>query len=116
MIRKSVIFNFSVSIAVLFSILFQSVHSVEHYHEDLAATECHHEYGESKTEITHEHASLDHCAICDFTFNTFISSEIFSFAAASSTYETKPFFQSHETPIYFSGDSRFLRGPPQFIV
>ncbi|HEX8270937.1 MAG TPA: hypothetical protein VF581_13675 [Flavobacterium sp.] len=113
--KKRALLNVSLAFAVLFSILFQSLHSLEHLVEQLTTEICEHAHSDSKAEFTHEHHKFDHCAICDFTFSSFVGTTSYQCSAILSRIEV-PYFSFYcELPISFSGCSYSLRGPP-FIV
>lgn len=114
--KKQSIINFSLMIAVLFSILFQSFHSYEHLAKQLSQELCHHKYNLHKTEFTHQHHNFDSCFVCDFTLSSFVSAETFLYTLQFAHTEIPHFFTANETPKRFSGSSYLLRGPPNFIV
>lgn len=95
--------------------LFQSFHSYEHFEREISEKKCHHKYN-SKAEITHQHHNYDHCFVCEFTFASFISPEIFSYRLHFAHTGIPYFYSFSETPTRFSGSSYSLRGPPSFIV
>lgn len=113
--KKLVGLNWVLTLAVLFSILFQSIDSYGHFAKLRTEKHCLHEY-HSDAEITHQHHHLDHCFVCDFTFSSFISPETFSFKPLL-TYPKKTSLRHvNELIVSFSGSSYSLRGPPNFIV
>lgn len=114
--KKLVIINLSLMAAVLFSILFQSLHSYEHLAKQFAEKQCHHHYHQGKTEFTHHHTEFDHCFVCEFTLSSFISPENYSYALNFSHKEIPYFFNITKASASFSGSSYFLRGPPDFII
>jgi len=104
-------------ITVLFSILFQSIHSYEHLAKQLSEKQCHHEYNITNTEITHQHHNFDHCFVCEFTLNSFVASEISSFEFKKITIPSGyTFFKSRAITQFFKGSLFALRAPPSFIV
>lgn len=106
------IINFALSVAVLFSILFQSVHSYEHLAKQLSEKECFHEYKSSK-EITHQHEAFENCFVCTFTLSSFIGSETISFEFKRTAIDLAvPFSTSRIFPSFFKGALFSLRGPP----
>lgn len=107
--------NLVFAIAVLFSILFQSLHSFEHLEKEFSEKQCHHQY-HSPSEITHQHHNFDHCFVCEFTFASFIAPETYSYPSHSVLRTIPYFFTATETPESFSGCSYSLRGPPTFIA
>ncbi len=101
---------------VLFSMLFQSIHSYEHLAKQLSEKKCHHKYV-SNQEITHQHHYLDHCYVCNFTLSNFISSDFSSFEFKKTNISLgNSFFQSREITQFFKGSLFALRAPPNFIV
>jgi hypothetical protein len=114
--KKFVILNSFLALAVLFAMLFQSVHSYEHLAKQLSEKKCTHKYISSH-EITHQHHNYDRCFVCDFTLSHFVSLSIshFEFKKISipSGYSI---FKSREITQFFKGSLFALRAPPSFIV
>ena len=114
--KKFVIVNSFLTLAVLFTMLFQSVHSYEHLVQQLSQKECQHKYT-SKQEITHQHHNFDHCYVCSFTISNFISTAIspieFKKTTIPSGYSSS---KSREITQFFKGSLFALRAPPSFIV
>ena len=113
--KKIIIINVLLSMAVLFSILFQSVHSYEHHSEQLTEKHCHHDHSKNKTELTHGHSIAEKCFTCDFSFSSFTTSDFYVFqfhknsiVKAFSCF----FFQPHSS--FFNGSLFSLRAPPIF--
>jgi hypothetical protein len=101
---------------VLFSMLFQYVHSYEHLAKQLSEKNCDHKYTSSQ-EITHQHHNFDNCFVCSFTVSTFISSDIALFEFKKTTIPSGySFFKSREITQFFKGSLFALRAPPSFIV
>jgi hypothetical protein len=114
--KKFVIVNYFLAVAVLFSILFQFVHSYEHLAKQLSEKDCHHKYTSSQ-EIMHQHHGFDHCFVCHFSVSSFVASEISSFEFQKITIPSGySFFKSKEITQFFSGSLFALRAPPVFIV
>src|SRR6187402_2580062 len=114
--KKFVILNSFLALAVLFVMLFQSVHSFEHLAKQLSEKKCHHKYTSSE-EITHQHHNFDHCFVCDFTISNFVASDIHHFEFKKFTVPTGySFFKSREITQFFKGSLFALRAPPSFIV
>ena len=110
--KKFVLLNTFLMLAVLFSMLFQYVHSYEHLAKQLSEKECHHKYT-SKQEITHQHISFDHCFVCDFTISTFISSDIFNFEFKKIIIPSGySLLNSRKITQFFKGSLFALRAPP----
>jgi len=101
---------------VLFSILFQYVHSYEHLAIQLSEKKCYHKYNSTK-EITHQHHNYDRCFVCDFTLSSFISAAISHFEFKKINIPSGySFSQSGEITQFFKGSLFALRAPPVFIV
>lgn len=114
--KKIVIVNSFLMFAVLFTMLFQSIHSYEHLVSQLSEKKCHHKYISSK-EITHQHHNFDHCFICNFTLSSFVSSDVSYFEFQKNTFPSIHFiFKSREITQYFAGSLFALRAPPSFIA
>jgi hypothetical protein len=114
--NKKVIIGLFLSLAVLFSILFQGFHNYEHFLKLLAQKECHHKYNVTNTEITHQHHKYDQCDVCQFTFGSYISPEIFTFQFHTNYKFAPHLFEKSELVILFSGSLYALRGPPIFNI
>jgi hypothetical protein len=113
--KKLVLLNWALTVAVLFSILFQSVDSYGHLATQRTEKQCHHKHN-SNAEITHQHHKFDHCFVCEFTFSSFISPETFAFQTQI-IHQEKPFLLSvNKVFVPFFGSSHSLRGPPNCIV
>jgi hypothetical protein len=102
-------------LAVLFSMLLQSVHSFEHLSHLFSEKECHHKYT-GQTEISHQHHPFDHCFVCEFTFGTFLSPKSFSYQLQLQQRAIPYFFAATEAVFSFSGSTYAPRGPPSSIV
>jgi hypothetical protein len=114
--KRFVIVNLFLVFAVLFAMLFQSVHSYEHVTKQLAEKQCHHKYASSK-EITHQHHAYDHCFICSFTLSSFVGSDFSHFEFKKITFPSGyTFFKSRGITQFFKGSLFALRAPPSFIV
>ncbi|WP_188049466.1 hypothetical protein [Flavobacterium sp. GP15] len=110
--KNKLIVSLSLVITVLFSILFQSVHTYEHIAKQLSEKHCDHKYNVSGTEITHQHHNADHCYVCHFVTSSYLTPLDFSYKLYSVAGEI-PYFKSKiETVISFSGSNYSLRGPP----
>ncbi|MEZ0181030.1 MULTISPECIES: hypothetical protein [Flavobacterium] len=114
--RKQLILSFAFAVTILFSILFQSVHSYEHIVKQLSEKQCHHDYNDPNGEITHQHHNYDLCFVCNFAFGSYIVPESISFQFHTFGTETPYFFPLTEKIFSISKPSYLLRGPPAFIV
>lgn len=113
--RKFALLNISLIVAVLSSILFQSIHSFEHIIVEFSSEHCEHSHETGAAQITHQHHNFDHCFSCQFNFSSFIAPHNFSFTF-NSVYKAIPYFLcTIETPSSFSGISYSLRGPPALL-
>jgi len=108
--------NVLLMIAVLFSMLFQSLDSFVHYKAQLSEKECHHKYNTTNTEITHQHHSFEHCFVCKFSLGSFLSPNKLNFQRELILAKIPYFFAKNQTTNRFSGSVYCLRGPPFFIV
>jgi hypothetical protein len=110
------ILNSFLMVAVLFSILFQYIHSYEHFEIQISEKKCHHKYF-SNDEITHQHHKYDLCFICDFKISNFIHSDVTTFDLKKPTLFSRLLvFKSREITQFFKGSLFALRAPPSFIV
>ena len=109
--KKFAIINLSLMLTVLFSILFQSVHSYEHFAHDETISHGHSEDGKTKFQA-HDH---DHekCFVCEFNLSNFIPTEFTSFTVllAFKAY-SEVNFPASQTAVTFSGSLFAHRGPP----
>ncbi len=109
--------SFALSLLILTSLVLQSVHSYRHINDFLSEKKCNHQYAINKTVIAHQHHQLDHCLSCEFTFSTYIKSNLLSF----SFYTTANFilytnsYCKKITP-FFKGSLFQLRAPPSYII
>jgi hypothetical protein len=114
--KKQLILSVSFALTILFSILFQSIHSYEHIVKQLSEKQCHHDYNDPSGEITHQHHDYDLCYVCHFAFGSYIVPENFSFAFQTFHEEIPFFFVFSENVFSFSGSAYLLRGPPAAII
>ncbi|PXY41761.1 hypothetical protein DMB65_06915 [Flavobacterium cheongpyeongense] len=114
--RRQLITGFSMALIVLFSILFQSIHSYKHIAKQLSEKKCHHNYKDTNGEITHQHHNDDSCVVCHFSFGNYITPEKISFQFYKIQKEIPYFIRSSESVITFSGSLYTLRGPPSALV
>ncbi|MFQ3173426.1 MAG: hypothetical protein ACI9WT_001872 [Flavobacterium sp.] len=110
--KKFSFVNFILTIAVLFSILMQSVHSYEHIIKQFSEENCHHKLT-SGTEITHQHNKFHTCYLCSFSISSFLSADvnysevsILVLSSGNSSAISKEIIQ------FFKGSLFALRGPP----
>jgi hypothetical protein len=108
--KKFALLNLSLMLTVLFAILFQSVHSYEHFLVDGAVVHQLDSHNQDLHQNDHNHQK---CFVCEFTFNSFVSVEITSFTFKTSFERIAYHFFYTENPSFFSGSHSSLRGPPQ---
>ncbi|WP_166922598.1 hypothetical protein [Flavobacterium poyangense] len=114
--KKQLILSVSFALTVLFSILFQSIHSYEHIVKQLSEKQCHHDYNDPSGEITHQHHNYDVCFVCHFSFESYVLPEQFSFQFHTTTEGIPYFFTLSEKIFSFPESAYLLRGPPVAIV
>lgn len=110
--RKQLILSVSLALTVLFSILFQSIHSYEHIVKQLSEKQCHHNYNDPNGEITHQHHDYELCYVCHFVFGSYIVPEQFAFQFHTFNFEVPYFAATAEKIFSFSESTYLLRGPP----
>lgn len=109
--------SFALSLLILSSIVLQSVHSFRHINDFLSEKKCDHHYAINKTVISHQHHQLDHCFSCEFTFSTYLHSNLHSFQLSKiEFFSLYTIFYSKEITQYFKGSLFQLRAPPSYIV
>ena len=113
--KKVLYIHFTLVIAILFSILFQSFDSYAHFKKETAESKCVHE-STSKHEITHQHHSAEHCFVCKFSFSAAVNSAFLVLITLNQPAENQPEFCYTEVFKTFPKNSNLLRGPPIFNV
>lgn len=115
--NKIILINLSLMVAVLFAMLFQSLHGYEHIIKDHSTPKCHLKHLTSQNQITHEHNSIEHCFACEFTFSNYKSAEIqiVSFVASLPCFKST-FYYVKRLHSFYNGISYSLRGPPFFKI
>ncbi|AWK03939.1 hypothetical protein HYN56_06710 [Flavobacterium crocinum] len=114
--KKQLILSLSFAVTILFSILFQSIHSYEHIVKQLSEKQCHHNYNDPNGEITHQHHDYDVCFVCHFAFESFIVPQNFSFQFYYFNSDIPYFFPLSEKIFSIPKSAYLLRGPPATIV
>ncbi len=102
-------------LAVMVSMLLQSVHSYEHLAKQFSQKECIHQ-SDSKSQVTHEHHNNEHCFVCGFSLSSFVLPEMVTYKLPFVTNTVPYFFIKTTSPAFFSGSCYSLRGPPLVIV
>lgn len=110
--KKIIILNISLILTVLFSLLFQSVHSYEHFLDQEHSLAVHSDDPNAK-----EIKILDHnhekCFVCEFTLGSFIATEFTCFTSQLRQVPlSKLYLNEQETPVLFCGSLYAHRGPP----
>jgi hypothetical protein len=113
--KNKIAIHFSIVIAILFSILFQSHDSYEHFEKEKAEKVCRHE-NSSKHEITHQHHSLEHCFVCEFAFSSATPFSFFELNTPKRIVKTPRSFYYSDVVKTYTNNSNLLRGPPVFNV
>lgn len=117
MSKKLHITNFIVVFSIVFALLFQSFHSMEHLSEVFTEKTCVHSETEAKVNFTHHHHGLEKCDLCHFTFSHFTSPIIITFEFHSRQFNSPQSVSLYETiKPNFEGSLFSLRAPPIFIV
>ena len=112
--KKQIIINVLLSMTVLFSILFQSVHSYEH-HFEFAENHCDHQYSKNKTEVSHGHHITEQCVVCHFNFSSFTTTSFYTLQFYKKQIEVNfTLFNLENHSTYFKGSLFSLRAPPLF--
>ncbi len=115
--NRFAIINFCLMIAVLFSMLFQSLHSYEHLIAKFSEQKCHQKHITFGTQVSHEHNTFDHCFACEFTFSHFVSSSLTPIKFLNNTIFFKStFFYLKKINQFYNGISYSLRGPPNLKI
>ncbi len=110
--NKFSIVSLVLTVTVLCSMLFQSVHKYEHIATQLAEVHCTHEK-KSATEITHHHDGYDFCGICAFKVSSFTF--VFSNTITIENFDLvtqKTAVTSPEINSFYKGSLFALRAPP----
>ena len=107
--------HFSLVIAILFSILFQSHDSYTHFKKEKAETECRHK-SSSKHQITHQHHALEHCFVCEFAFSSATPFSFFELNTPKRIVKSLRSFYYSDVVKTYTNNSNLLRGPPVLNV
>lgn len=113
--RKQILYSLTLTVAVLFSILFQSFHSYEHLEKQLSHQFCQHDHSHNKQEITHQHKVFEQCAACHFAFSSFLQTKLATYHFFTEYKEISFFGVAQPAILSFPGSLYALRGPPNFV-
>ena len=108
--QKMLFSNLLMTILVVCTIMYQSVHSFTHVLEEI-----NHSYVDDHSNHNHQHLDKKHCHICDFTFSPFTATEFLTFTFFNPTEFSEKYFFSEITFENSIIQYSFLRGPPVFI-
>lgn len=112
--KKYILISVFLSMAVLFSILFQAVHAYGHHSEEIAEKIAHH-HSDNKAEINQNHSIFEKCTTCDFSFSSFTTTDFYVFSFCKNSIVkafTSLFTKQHLS--FFTGSLFALRAPPLF--
>lgn len=111
--NKKSLLNFLFAGMVLFSILFQSLHSYEHVLEQIQKEVCYHEHNKNKADVTHAHAGFENCLVCHYSFSPFEFANSFSALLNNSEgiVDTNFIFYP-KVSLFYKGSLFALRAPP----
>lgn len=111
--KKWIIISIILSVAVLFSILFQSIHSYEHHSHQIQEKEHHHHLSKDKAELSDDHSTFEKCFTCDFSFSLFTAFTVYLFQFYKNSSENySPFYCFQQHSSFFKGSLFALRAPP----
>lgn len=111
--QKFAIINFVLSVTVLFSVLFQSIHSYVHQSEINTENLNTLENSKNKQALSHQHTINLKCAACDFQFSCFTAADFFHYNFIKIAVVTQLTTIVLPPPSsYFSGSLFSLRAPP----
>jgi hypothetical protein len=110
--RKLQIANCVITFSIVFALLFQSIHSVEHLSQIVTEKKCVHSETAAKNNITHEHHGLEKCNLCDFTLSSVFFVDSMKPLQFSKVFYSNSFYFTFQNIDFYSGSSKTLRGPP----
>ncbi|CAM3464643.1 DUF2946 domain-containing protein [Flavobacterium longum] len=115
--NKLTIWQFFLTGAFLFAVLYPSLDGLHHLEKEMSVKHCEHQYAVGKTEVNHSHHGVEKCYSCEFTFSQFLSAPILSFS------HKIPFVHSAYAATYtkdvnpaFRGSLFAHRGPPSLMM
>ena len=109
--QKLQIANAFLGLMVLFSVLFQSIHTFEHVIQQFSGKICTHKYSDDAT-LNHSH-HWEKCSVCDFAFSPTIEIKTTIVSFENPVFNNKTlYFSTPENIPFFKGSSFSLRGPP----
>ena len=103
--------NVLLGLAVLFAVLFQPIHTIEHLAKQFSEESCIHKYAEGAT-LNHIHY-WEKCQVCDFALSPTIENKTAVFSFEKPVFYNKAmYFPTSENISFFNGSFFSLRGPP----
>ncbi len=109
--------NALMGLMILFAIIFQSLHAIEHLAKQFSEEKCHHAYNHHHTEIGHGHDGLEKCFVCEFAFGGYTATPVNALQLQKIAVPTSYHFcYSKEITQRFRGSLFALRAPPGFIA
>lgn len=101
--------------AVLFPILFQTLHSYEHHSEDIVAKNYNFSKLENNFELSTDHSISEKCIICNFNLSSFTTTDfyVFQFHENGAVAHYPKFYFKNQF-FFFKGSLFSLRAPPIF--
>lgn len=109
--KKYVYINLGLILAVLFAVSYQSLHSFSHS----LVNDLGHQHSKSDKKLVYKISEKEDCAVCDFTFASFLSPEVFTFPFIPFYQNVTYLFSIPENVLAFSGSLYALRGPPVLV-
>jgi hypothetical protein len=109
--RKLQILNAVFGLTVLFAVLFQPLHTIEHLVKIFSEESCIHDYSKGAN-LNHSHY-WEKCQVCDFAFNPTIQiKSVVVYFENPVFYNKIIYFSISENIPFFNGSFFSLRGPP----
>jgi len=102
--------NFLMSILVVCTIMYQSVHSFTHVLSEVEQI-C----NSDSNKHSHQHLDKKDCPVCDFTFSPFTTVEFQTFTFLNPTFQKQEYFFSEQIADARLVSYVFSRGPPSLI-
>lgn len=111
--KKFIIINVFLSMAVLFTILLQSIHTYDHHSEQISAKLSNQHHYKNKVETNNKHSLSEKCVTCDFNFYSFTTADFFVFQFhINSAVKAVTSILSQPSSSFFKGCLFSLRAPP----
>ena len=111
--QKLQITNAFLGLMVLFSVLFQSIHTFEHVIQQFSGKICVHKYSDDAT-LNHSH-HWEKCSVCDFAFSPTIEINSVTVSFENAVFITKPYIFQLPKIYLFSTEVPFLFADRQWF-